>query len=146
VRRFLDAGFHNLSLADTAGHADPEGVEELYTALFALDPTAIATCHFHNTYGLAIANCIAAMRVGVQSFESSVAGLGGCPFTKIAGGNTCTEDFVHYLQRRGRRCDVDLAGLIGLAGDIALALGRELSGNVYRTGPIPQFKPIDTCQ
>ena len=73
------------------------------------------TCHFHNTYGLGIANCLAAMRAGVTTIESSVAGLGGCPFTKIAGGNVCTEDFVHMLQRMGLRQDVRLATLIAVA-------------------------------
>ena len=140
MRRYLEAGFHNFSLADTAGHADPEAVETLYQALFALDKGITAACHFHNTYGLALANCIAAQRSGVQSFESSVAGLGGCPFTKVAGGNTCTEDLIHLIQRRGIRKDIDLQVLTGVASDIAAFFGREMAGMVYRTGPIPEFQ------
>jgi len=135
VRRFLDAGLTRISLADTAGHAVPDQVERLYEAVFAAAGVE-AACHFHNTYGLALANCWAAMRAGVTWFESSVAGLGGCPFTKIAGGNTCTEDFVHLLQRSGLRTDIRLDRLIAVAGDVSRFFGRELPGTIYRTGTI----------
>jgi hydroxymethylglutaryl-CoA lyase len=136
ARRFLDAGLTHISLADTAGHAVPDQVERLYEAVFAGAPGLTAACHFHNTYGLALANCWAAMRTGVTWFESSVAGLGGCPFTRIAGGNTCTEDFVHLLQRSGLRPDVRLDRLIAIAGDMSRFFGRELPGTVYRTGTV----------
>ena len=136
VRRFLDAGLARISLADTAGHAVPDQVERLYEAVLGAGPGVEAACHFHNTYGLAIANCWAARRVGVTWFESSVAGLGGCPFTRIAGGNTCTEDFVHLLQRSGLRPDVRLERLIALARDIGGFFGRDLPGTVYRTGTV----------
>ncbi len=134
--RFLEAGFTALSLADTAGHAVPDRVERLFGALLALGPGIEAACHFHNTYGLALANCWAAYRAGVTSFESSVAGLGGCPFTRIAGGNTCTEDLVHMFQRMGLRTDVNLAALIEIAGDVARFFGREMPGAVYRVGAV----------
>jgi hydroxymethylglutaryl-CoA lyase len=138
VKSFLDAGLRNISLADTAGHATPEKVEDLYREVFALDPDIEGACHFHNTYGLALANCYAALRVGVTSFEGSVAGLGGCPFTAVAGGNTCTEDLVHGLQRAGQRTDIDLPALIDLARDIARYFDRDMPGAVYRAGPIPE--------
>ena len=136
VRRFLDAGLARVSLADTAGHAVPDQVERLYAAVFAAGPGIEAACHFHNTYGLALANCCAAQRAGVTWFESSVAGLGGCPFTKVAGGNTCTEDLVHMLQRSGQRPDVRLDRLVALAGEVARFFGRDLPGSVYRAGTI----------
>jgi len=136
VSRFLDAGLTHLSLADTAGHAVPDQVEHLFGELLAAQPGIEAACHFHNTYGLALVNCWAAYRAGVTSFESSVAGLGGCPFTKIAGGNTCTEDFVHMLQGMGLRMDVKLDALIEVACDVARFFGREMPGTVYRTGTI----------
>ncbi len=138
VHQFFDAGLTHISLADTAGHAVPEQVERLYEAVFAAGPGVEAACHFHNTYGLALANCWAAMRAGVTWFESSVAGLGGCPFTRIAGGNTCTEDFVHLLQRSGLRGDVRLDRLIAIAGDMSRFFGRELPGTVYRTGTVAE--------
>jgi hydroxymethylglutaryl-CoA lyase len=136
VRHFLSAGFTNLSLADTAGHAVPDQVARLFEAVLSLEPRVDAACHFHNTYGLALANCWAALKAGVTSFESSVAGLGGCPFTKIAGGNTCTEDLVHMLQRSGLRPDVRLDRLIAVARDVSRYFGRELPGSVYRTGTV----------
>lgn len=138
VQTFLDAGLRSLSLADTAGHATPDDVEGLYDKVCGLDPSAEWTCHFHNTYGLALANCYAALQAGVRALESSVAGLGGCPFTAVAGGNTCTEDLVHYLQRNGLRRDVKLSALIELARDLSRYFGREMPGTVYRTGPIPE--------
>ena len=138
VERFLDAGLTSLSLADTAGHAMPDQVENLFGELLAAQPGVEAACHFHDTYGLALANCWAAYGAGVTSFESSVAGLGGCPFTKIAGGNTCTEDFVHMLQGMGLRADVKLEALCEVARDVAGFFGREMPGTVYRTGTIAQ--------
>ncbi len=138
VRTFVDAGLSNLSLADTAGHATPDAVEALYAEVRAIAPDAEWTCHFHNTYGLALANCYAARRAGVGAFEASVAGLGGCPFTKIAGGNTCTEDLVHAFQRDGLCREVRLDVLIEVAREVARHFARDMAGAVYRTGPIPQ--------
>jgi len=136
VGAYLDAGLRNISLADTAGHAHPAQVERLFAAIFDLDPEVECTCHFHNTYGLGMANIMAALRVGVTSFETSFAGLGGCPFTKVAAGNVATEDFVNALQLQGLRKDVDLARLIGVAGDVAEYFEREMPGCVYKTGSI----------
>lgn len=132
--QFLDAGFCNLSLADTAGQATPQQVEELFGSILKLVPETECTCHFHNTYGLGMANCVAAMASGVKVFETSIAGLGGCPFTKVAGGNVCTEDFVHYLRRLGLRADVQLDQLIALARDFSRHFNRELPGMVYKIG------------
>ena len=141
VKTFLDAGLRGLSLADTAGHATPDDVLDLYGRVRALDETAEWTCHFHNTYGLALANCYAARQAGVSYFESSVAGLGGCPFTKVAGGNTCTEDLVHAWQRNGVRTDIRLDALLGVARGVADFFQRDMPGSVYRSGPIPETAP-----
>jgi hydroxymethylglutaryl-CoA lyase len=133
---YVEAGLFNISLADTAGHAYPEQVERLFSAVLNLDPNVECTGHFHNTYGLGMANIIAALRVGVTSFETSFAGLGGCPFTKVAAGNVATEDFVNVLQLQGQRTDIDLKQLIGVAGDVAEHFEREMPGCVYKTGSI----------
>lgn len=134
VRTYLDAGLRSISLADTAGHAHPRQVTEMMDAILRLDSSIDLTCHFHNTYGLGLANCYAAMASGVHSLESSVAGLGGCPFTKVAAGNVCTEDLVHSLQRTGQRSDINLAVLINLANDVSAVFGREMPGLVHRIG------------
>lgn len=136
VRSYLEAGLKSVSLADTAGHAHPAQVERLFGAVLALDPGVDCTCHFHNTYGLGMANIFAAMRAGVTSFETSFAGLGGCPFTKTAAGNVATEDFVHVLQREGLRKDISLDKLLEVARDVAKHFGRDMQGFVYKTGPI----------
>jgi hydroxymethylglutaryl-CoA lyase len=136
VRSFLDAGLRTISLADTAGHAMPDQVERMFGVVRAMDERVDLTCHFHNTYGLGLANSFAAMKAGVNSIESSVAGLGGCPFTKIAGGNVCTEDLVHMLHHMNLRRDIDLNCLIDAAQDVSRYFGRDMSGVVYKTGPI----------
>jgi len=137
VRAYLEAGLRSISLADTAGHGQPAQVERLFGAIRELDPAVELTCHFHNTYGLGMANIFAAARSGVTSFETSFAGLGGCPFTKVAAGNVATEDFVHALHLQGLRTDVDLDRLLGVARDVAAHFGRDLQGFVYKIGPIP---------
>ena len=85
---------------------------------------------------MAIANSYAAMQSGVTTLESSLAGLGGCPFTSVAGGNVCTEDLVHMLQRMGQRQDIRLDALIGSARECARFFERDLPGMVYKIGPI----------
>jgi hydroxymethylglutaryl-CoA lyase len=132
--KYLECGLKNISLADTAGHAQPFQVKRMFQEILKLDPTAECACHFHNTYGVGMANCVAAMEVGVRSFESSFAGLGGCPFTKVAAGNVCTEDFVQLLHRIGERGDVSLDKLVMLARDVAAFFDREMPGLVYKIG------------
>ena len=141
VRKYLQADLKSISLADTAGHAHPDQVKQLFEQIFMLEPSAECACHFHNTYGMGLANCVAAMEVGVTSFESSFGGLGGCPFTKVAAGNVCTEDLVHFLQRTGRRKDIALDVLIPLARDVAEFFRRDLPGLVYKAGPVPTLAP-----
>jgi len=138
VRRYADAGLRHISLADTAGHASPDQVKRMYESVLAVDDGLDLACHFHNTYGMALANCYAAMSAGVSTFESSIAGLGGCPFTKVAGGNVCTEDLVHMLQRMGIRTDVRLQGLLDAAHSVGDWFQREMPGTVYKSGGIPR--------
>lgn len=135
--RFLDEGFRIVSLADTAGHATPPRVTALFEALMTLAPDAEFACHFHDTYGLAMANASAALEAGVRSFEAAFGGLGGCPFTALAGGNLCTEDFVHLLQREHMRTHIRLPELIDLTRQAEAFFERPLPGIVHRTGPIP---------
>ncbi|HEY3384085.1 MAG TPA: hydroxymethylglutaryl-CoA lyase [Vicinamibacterales bacterium] len=139
VRRFVDAGLRTISLADTAGHANPAQVDRLFSAVLALDPAIGCACHLHDTYGFGLANAYAALRAGVTYFESAFAGLGGCPFTAVTGGNVCTEDLVHMLQRMGHREDIKLDVLIALAKDAGRFFGRDMAGRLWRTGPIPEI-------
>jgi hydroxymethylglutaryl-CoA lyase len=136
VSAYLAAGLTSISLADTAGHAHPEQVRRLFGQIRALSAEVRLTCHFHDTYGLGMANVYAALDTGVTSFETSFAGLGGCPFTKVAAGNVPTEDLVHALRRVGLRTELDLAAMVALARDVAAHFGREMPGRVYKTGPL----------
>lgn len=137
VVAYLEAGLANVSLADTAGHAHPLQVRRLLDSVRTLSAEIRVTCHFHDTYGLGMANVFAALDAGVETFETSFAGLGGCPFTKVAAGNVATEDLVHALRRGGARTDVDLDALVAVARDVAAHLGRELPGRVHKTGLLP---------
>ena len=139
VSKFLDKGFRNISLADTAGHAVPDQIERLFTAIYKLDPYADCVCHLHNTYGLGLTNAYAAYKVGVRTFESSFAGLGGCPFTAIAAGNVSTEDLVHMFQRMNLRNDIQVDKLIAISKEGAEYFKRELPGVIYKTGKIPEI-------
>lgn len=136
VKRYLDNGLLQISLADTAGHAHPSQVEELFGAIWMLEPLVDLACHFHDTYGLGLANCYAAVRSGVRSIEAAVGGLGGCPFTAVSGGNVPTEDVVHMLQRMGRRQDIRLEPLIDAARGAEALVGHPLPGRIHNTGAL----------
>jgi hydroxymethylglutaryl-CoA lyase len=140
VDRYLAAGIRNISLADTAGHAYPPQVESLYAEILKRDGKVELACHFHNTYGLGLANCYAAMRSGVKYFESALGGLGGCPFTKVVAGNVCTEDLVHSLQRQGLAGEIDLEKLVETARDLGRFFNRELPGFILKAGSIVHFE------
>lgn len=136
VQAYLQKGFGNISLADTAGHANPFQVKTLFQKVRNLDSAIELTAHFHNTYAMAIANALAAIETGVKTLESSFGGLGGCPFTLVAGGNVCTEDLVHMLQRMNYRRDIILKPIIDTAKDAENFFGKELPGMIYKTGEI----------
>jgi hydroxymethylglutaryl-CoA lyase len=140
VDKYLGAGIRNISLADTAGHAFPPQVESLYAEIVKRDDQVELACHFHNTYGLGLANCYAAMRVGVKYFEAALGGLGGCPFTKVAAGNVCTEDLVHSLQRQGLVMEISLDKLMETSRDLGRFFDRELPGFILKAGAIGHFK------
>ncbi len=136
AEKYFSAGIKKISLADTAGHGNPYQVADLFSTIMKMDPEAELAAHFHNTYGLGLANCYAAIESGAKFLESAFGGLGGCPFTKLAAGNVCTEDLVHFLQRAGIREDINLLKLIDIAKDLSIFFDRELPGYVYKSGPI----------
>jgi hydroxymethylglutaryl-CoA lyase len=139
VKSYIEAGIQNISLADTAGHANPRQVEEVYGTIRELYPDVELACHFHNTYGLGLANCYAAWKNGVTYFESAFGGLGGCPFTRLPAGNVCTEDLVHSIQRTGFRTDIRLDVLLDVARQVSAYFDRELPGFILKSGSIVGF-------
>jgi hydroxymethylglutaryl-CoA lyase len=136
IKKYVSNGIKYISLADTAGHANPAQVQRLFSAIRDIAPDVEIACHFHNTFGLGIINCKAAYDSGVRYFETAFGGIGGCPFTKVAAGNVCTEDFVNYMQRMGYRKDIKNEILIDLAKDLSAVLEKDLPGYVYKAGTL----------
>ena len=124
-RWLLDLGCWQLSLGDTIGVATPGHVDAVLRAFAAagVGVDAIAV-HFHDTYGQALANTLAALRRGVTTVDSSAGGLGGCPYAKSATGNLATEDLVWMLDGLGVETGVDLAALAATSRWLAGHLGR----------------------
>ncbi|KAK4555536.1 hypothetical protein LTR86_007289 [Recurvomyces mirabilis] len=123
TRQLLEMGCYEVSLGDTVGAGVPTDTERLFRYLIdASIPIAKLAGHFHDTYGQAIANMWAAYRVGVRAFDSSVGGLGGCPYAPGAKGNVATEDLVYSLHQAGVQTGVDLAKLSDIGGWITKEL------------------------
>ncbi|MFC4354522.1 hydroxymethylglutaryl-CoA lyase [Chryseomicrobium palamuruense] len=106
-QRFIDYGVHELSVADTIGKASPKESHELFYLLKQAFPNVLLTAHFHDTEKMALANIFAALQAGVDRFDSSAGGLGGCPFAPGATGNVATERVVHMLHRMGIETGID---------------------------------------
>ena len=120
----VDQGCAEISLGDTIGTGNPGTVHDLLDAVLRRVPVAQVAGHFHDTYGMAIANIHAALQAGVSVFDSSVAGLGGCPYAKGATGNVATEDVLWLLQGLGIETGVDLAQVAATGEFISSVLGR----------------------
>jgi hydroxymethylglutaryl-CoA lyase len=138
-RRIWALGIDELSLGDTIGVATPAHVRRVLEALDGDVPRERLAVHFHDTYGQALANVLVSLELGIATIDSSVAGLGGCPFADSATGNLATEDLVYMLEGLGVGTGVDLDGLVETAWWISAELGREPVGRAARAlGP-----PVD---
>jgi hydroxymethylglutaryl-CoA lyase len=133
ARRLVDMGAHQISLGDTIGVGTPGHVVALLDALqdkgVGVDQLAV---HFHDTYGQALANTLAALQQGVSVVDASAGGLGGCPFAKSATGNLATEDLVWALEGMGVTTGVDLEALVATSVWLAERLGRPSPSRVVR--------------
>lgn len=134
IEKYFENGITNISLADTAGHANPEQVEHMIQEIYKRNSNVNLSAHFHDTYGMGIANCYTAYKNGVKYFESAFAGLGGCPFTAKASGNVCTEDLINMFNKFGQRADIDLSKVLSVAKEAEAFFGRELPGKVIKVG------------
>jgi len=135
IDRYVELGFDALGLGDTTGMATPPTVARLVEAVQRRYPHVPLTLHFHNTRGVGLANVMVGLDLGVREFESSIAGLGGCPFAPGATGNICTEDLVYLLEESGFDTGIDLEALIGVARRVESVIGRPLPGQVMKAGP-----------
>jgi hydroxymethylglutaryl-CoA lyase len=121
-------------LADTTGVANPDSIRRTIEDLWTRWPNQRIGLHLHNTRGLGLANAYAGLEMGVTDFESSVGGLGGCPFAPRAVGNICTEDFVNMVHDMGYETGIDLDRLLEAAQFAQGVLGRTLPGMVMKAG------------
>jgi hydroxymethylglutaryl-CoA lyase len=121
-------------LADTTGMANPALINRTIESLGARFPKQRIGLHLHNTRGLGLANALAGLDLGITDFESSIGGLGGCPFAPRAVGNICTEDFVHMAHEMGIETGVDLDALLDVAAFTQETVGRTLPGMVMKAG------------
>jgi hydroxymethylglutaryl-CoA lyase len=135
--RLVSAGAQEIGFGDTTGMANPRQVRDFFAAAFeALGAGVELTAHFHNTRGQGLANAVAALESGVESFESSFGELGGCPVPPGATGNIATEDLVSMFEEMGVATGVSLPALIEAARAAQDVLGRPLGSHVLTAGPV----------
>lgn len=134
VQALSRIGIRHVTLADTTGMATPAVVRAVCASVRSAVPEVRLSLHFHNTRGLALVNVAAGLELGIEEYEASVGGVGGCPFAPGATGNVCTEDLVHYLHEEGHETGIDLDSLVRAAWLLEETLGRPLPGQVMRAG------------
>jgi hydroxymethylglutaryl-CoA lyase len=143
ARRYRDMGITTVSLGDTTGMATPPLVHERCRALRAAVPEIDIALHFHNTRGVGLVCVFAGLLEGVTRYESSIGGLGGCPFAPKATGNISTEDLVYMLDECGVETGVDLGKLIAVARRMEGTIGRTLPGQLMKAGPRLELHAMD---
>ncbi len=132
TRRLFELGCYEVALGDTIGIANPVLVGETIERVARQVPLPAVAVHFHDTWGMALANIVASLQMGVTVVDASVAGLGGCPYARTATGNVSSEDVVHMLHAMGVETGVDLARLIDAGEFISNALGRTTESRVAK--------------
>ena len=132
--RFIETGVDEITFADTTGLANPLKIEKTikaYERTFGTDiPLGL---HFHNTRGLGIANALTGIQLGITRFDSSIAGIGGCPFAPKAVGNICTDDFVYMLHSMGYETGISLEKVVNTSKWLEGKLGKTLEGMYMKT-------------
>ncbi len=132
ARRFVDLGLESLSLADSTGMANPAMIAERVRAVQEITGDLPLVLHLHDTRGLGLANVVAALRCGVTRFDTSLAGMGGCPFIPGATGNIATEDTVYLLDSLGVETGIDLDAVAAVSQRVEDFLGKRFSGKMHR--------------
>lgn len=130
--RLIAMGCYEVSLGETIGVATPGDVTRMLERVLRDVPAERLAGHYHDTYGMAAANVLASYQTGLRVFDSSISGLGGCPYAKGATGNLATEDLVYLLHGIGARTGVDLDRLVDVSAWISAQMGREVGSRVAR--------------
>ena len=129
TQQLLDMGCYEVSLGETIGTATPDRVKKVWDACLAQVDAKVLAGHFHNTYGMAIANIYQSLLQGIRVFDSSIAGLGGCPYAKGASGNVSTEDLYYLLSKMGFETGIHLDALMHASQNISQVLNRPNPSN-----------------
>ncbi|WP_035580683.1 hydroxymethylglutaryl-CoA lyase [Halomonas sp. TG39a] len=138
IEQLIGLGIQGVTLCDTTGMANPSQVKRLCEAVLKRWSETPFTLHFHNTRGMGLANALAAWQAGISRFDSSLGGLGGCPFAPGASGNVCTEDLVHMFEAMGVDTGVDLDALLEVAATLPDLIGHDVPGQVVKAGKSTQ--------
>lgn len=123
--KLIDLGCYEVSLGETIGTATPDRVAKVWDACLEQVAPQYLAGHFHNTYGMAIANIYQSLQQGIRTFDSSIAGLGGCPYAKGASGNVSTEDLFYLLSKMGFETGINLEALMQASQNINRVLNRK---------------------
>jgi hydroxymethylglutaryl-CoA lyase len=142
MQRFADLGVHGMTLCDTTGMAYPSQVGNLCRHAVEAFPELPLTLHFHNTRGMALANALAAIEAGIHRFDSSLGGLGGCPYAPGATGNVCTEELVHMLELEGYETGVNLEAVIDAAAILPDLIGHDVPSQILKAGRRLDLHPM----
>ncbi len=134
IDAYLNVGINEISLSDASGMAMPKQVYSICTHMKTKYPQVKWILHFHNTRGMGIANVIAGMQAGIDWFDASVGGLGGCPFVPGAAGNIATEDLLHMCDEMDIETGIDLDQVIDAAKILRETLGHDLPGYILKAG------------
>lgn len=140
-QRFADLGVRGLTICDTTGMAQPAQVTAMCEVLQKQFPDLQLTLHFHNTRGMGLANVLAAVQTGIERFDGSLGGLGGCPYAPGASGNICSEDAIHMLDAMGYDTGIDLKRLLQSARQLPEIVGHTVPGQVAKSGLINDLHP-----
>lgn len=132
VEALLAMGAYEVSLGDTIGVGTPAHVARLLEAVLKVAPADRLVMHFHDTWGMGVANVARALELGIRRFDASAGGLGGCPFARVATGNVATEDVLYLLDNLGYRTDYDFEGVVRAAREVATALDHPLPSRANR--------------
>jgi hydroxymethylglutaryl-CoA lyase len=139
IRRFVDRGAHELSLADTTGMGSPPAIKKILDNVRPLSGGLPLALHLHDTRGLGLVNLVAALNCGVTIFDTSLAGMGGCPFVPGAAGNIATEDTAYLLSSLGIDTGVDIARVGAISRDLESFFNTSFSGRLHRLSALSPF-------
>jgi hydroxymethylglutaryl-CoA lyase len=139
IDHFANEGVRGISICDTTGMANPQHVKEVCEQAQSKYPAMEWTLHFHNTRGMGLANALAAVEVGINRFDSSLGGLGGCPYAPGATGNVCTEELVHMFDLMGYNTNINLDLLLECSAQLRDLVGRTLPSQLLLAGKVDRI-------